>query len=64
MAASAVRGHAISFRADPFYDDDALVDVADALIVSEDGVITAFGPYDQTKVSIPEGSRSPRTRTR
>src|ERR1700753_1887950 len=54
-ASSAVRGHAISFRADPFFSDDALVDVEDALIVSEDGLITAFGPYEDTKGSVPDG---------
>ena len=52
---TAVRGHAISFRADPFFSDDALVDVEDALIVSEDGLITAFGPYEDTKGSVPDG---------
>ena len=54
-AGSAVRGHAISFRGDPFFVDDALIDVPDALIVSEGGVITAFGPYEDTKASVPEG---------
>jgi hypothetical protein len=47
VAEPAVRGHAISFRADPFREDDALVDVADALIITRDGLITHFGPYDQ-----------------
>ena len=40
---------------DPFFDDDALVDIPDALIVTQDGVITAFGPYEQTKASVPDG---------
>ena len=52
---SAVRGHAISFRGDPFYEDDAFVDIEDALIVSRDGVITAFGDYEATKASVPDG---------
>lgn len=52
---TAVRGHAISFRGDPFFDDDAFVDVADALIVSEGGLITAFGPYDEVRGSVPDG---------
>lgn len=52
---SAVRGHAISFRADPFFDDHALVDVPDALIVSERGLITAFGNYADTKAAVPDG---------
>lgn len=54
-AVTAVRGHAISFRGDPFVDDDALVDVPDALIVCEDGVITAFGDYPATKGAVPAG---------
>lgn len=52
---TAVRGHAISFSGDPFFDDDALVDVEDALIVSEDGSITAFGPYDELRDNVPDG---------
>ncbi len=53
--ASAVRGHAISFRADPFFCDEALVDVEDALIVCEDGVVTAFGPYREIEDRVPDG---------
>jgi guanine deaminase len=53
--ASAVRGHAITFRADPFFEDDALVDLPDALIVSEGGLITAFGSYPETRAAVPEG---------
>ena len=53
--ASAVRGHAITFRADPFFSDNALVDVEDALIVSHGGIIRAFGPYDEVKQEIPPG---------
>jgi guanine deaminase len=52
---TAVRGHAISYRDDPFFADDALVDIADALIVTRDGVITAFGPYEDTKSAIADG---------
>ena len=52
---SAVRGHAISFRSDPFLTDDALVDIEDALIVSEGGLITAFGPYDEARERLPDG---------
>jgi guanine deaminase len=51
----AVRGHAISFRADPFFSDDALVDIEDALVIAEDGVITAFGPYAELSNKIPAG---------
>jgi guanine deaminase len=50
---SAVRGHVISYRSDPFLSDDALVDVPDALIVSRDGVITAFGPYQDVRDAVP-----------
>ena len=42
----AVRGPAISFRADPFRDPGALVHHGDALILIEDGRIAGFGPYD------------------
>lgn len=52
---TAVRGHAISFRADPFLADDALIDVEDALIVFRDGVIAAFGPYEQLRGTLPAG---------
>jgi hypothetical protein len=51
--ASAVRGHAISFRADPFRDDDALIDISDALIVTRDGLITDFGPHEQVRQRLP-----------
>jgi guanine deaminase len=50
---TAVRGHAITYRGDPFFDDDAFVDVPDALIVCQDGKITAFGPYSQVKDQLP-----------
>ena len=50
---TAVRGHAITYTGDPFFDDDAFVDVPDALIVCEDGKITAFGPYSQVKDQLP-----------
>jgi guanine deaminase len=32
-----------------------MIDIEDALIVSDDGIITAFGPYDATKASVPNG---------
>jgi guanine deaminase len=53
--ATAVRGHAISFRGDPFFDENAFVDIEDALIVSSAGEITAFGPYAETKDQVPDG---------
>ncbi len=52
-AVTAVRGHAISFRGDPFLIDHALVDVEDALIVCEGGVIAAFGPYATERDAVP-----------
>lgn len=52
---SAVRGHAISYRGDPFFDDQAFVDITDALIVSQDGQITSFGSYDETQGAVPPG---------
>ena len=51
----AVRGHAITYTGDPFFDESAFVDVEDALIISTDGVITAFGSYEETKSQLPEG---------
>ena len=51
----AVRGHAISYRDDPFLSASALVDVPDALVIATDGVITAFGPYAALKDQLPEG---------
>jgi guanine deaminase len=53
--ATAVRGHAITFTGDPFFDDDAFVDIPDALLVSENGVITAFGPYTEIVDQVPAG---------
>jgi guanine deaminase len=52
---TAVRGHAITFKGDPFYEDDALVDIPDALIVTDNGRITAFGPYDDVVKDVPAG---------
>lgn len=53
--ASAVRGRAITFRADPFAVAEALVEIPDALIVTRDGLISAFGPYAQTRHHLPKG---------
>jgi len=50
---TAVRGHAVSYSGDPFVDPDAFVDIADALIVCADGLITRFGPYDQIRGTLP-----------
>jgi guanine deaminase len=53
VGTSAVRGHAITFTGDPFFDDNAFVDIPDALVVSRDGVITAFGPYAEFADQVP-----------
>lgn len=53
--ASAVRGRAITFTGDPFADGDALVEIPDALILTSEGRITAFGPYDQVRRQLPDG---------
>ena len=50
-----MRGHAVSFTGDPFFDADAFVDISDALIVSQDGVITVFGPYAEVADQVPAG---------
>lgn len=55
QSVSAVRGHAITYTGDPFFDDAAFVDVPDALIISVDGRIAAFGPYEQTRDAVPDG---------
>ncbi|MEV0458201.1 guanine deaminase [Catellatospora methionotrophica] len=52
---TAVRGHLVSFRADPFFDDDALVDIPDGLLVARDGLITSVGEYAATKSAVPPG---------
>lgn len=51
---SVIRGHAISFRGDPFFDPDALIDIDDAGIVCTDGVITAFGPWSEVSRDLPD----------
>jgi guanine deaminase len=60
---TAVRGHAISFKAIVLHRG-RLVDIEDALIVSRDGEITSFGPYEETKGASPTGSRSALSRRR
>ncbi|MDN4613179.1 guanine deaminase [Leifsonia sp. F6_8S_P_1B] len=45
----AVRGHIVTVKGDPFVegDDDVLVDIADGLVIIENGLITAVGPYGE-----------------
>jgi hypothetical protein len=62
-AQTAVRGHAISFQADPFFSEDALVDIEDALILSSEGVITASAHMASSAVRFQTVSRLPIIRT-
>lgn len=54
---TALRGPALTFTDDPFLVgvEKALRFESDALITIEDGIIRSFGPYDQTKGSLPPG---------
>ena len=56
-AIKALRGAAITFRADPFQATarDAMVYESDALILIEGGRIQTFGPYEQLRAAVPEG---------
>ncbi len=56
-AIKALRGAAISFRANPFEHEvhASLVHHEDALILIEDGKIKAVGPYAERATSLPEG---------
>lgn len=58
MRATAIRGQAVTFRADPFLRPPAecVLHVEDALVVMEGGRITAFGPYGEIHASLPEGA--------
>ena len=55
--ACALRGQAVTFRADPFQRPaaDCLVHVQDALVIAENGVITAFGDYAALRSQVPDG---------
>ena len=50
----ALRGHVVSCRLDPrlFPSNEAVIDIDDGLVVVEDGVIAAVGPYDSTRSSV------------
>ena len=54
MKSHALRGAALTFRADPFLvgRDAAMHYESDALVVLEDGHITGFGPYASLKNSL------------
>ena len=53
----ALRGRAISFKADPFQASagESLIFHDDALIVIEEGKISAFGPYESLHGDLPDG---------
>lgn len=57
VSCAAIRGRAVTFRANPFEvpPSESLLVEDDALIVMEDGRISAFGPYDATRAVLPEG---------
>lgn len=54
---AAVRGQLIYFKADPFFNDyqHSFIHEADGLIIVQDGLITAVGPYQQIKYQLPTG---------
>lgn len=41
----AIRGHIVSFKADPFFTDDFLVEYDDGVVVVTDGIIEKVGDY-------------------
>ncbi|WP_300719435.1 guanine deaminase [Pseudomonas sp.] len=53
----ALRGEAVTFKADPFLtsSEDALVYVEDALVLIKDGKIIEFGDFTTLKQKIPQG---------
>ena len=57
MSVTALRGHAFTFRDDPFLRSprDCLVDEPDALVLIEDGRIMAFGDYGALRHLVPDG---------
>src|SRR5690242_2740967 len=57
-SASAIRGTALTFVADPF-EVGGLASArieSDALVVMQDGRITAFGAWETTKDAVPAGT--------
>lgn len=52
----AIRGHIVTVTADPFVTSDALVEHTDGLILVENGLITAVGPYTELKDRVPAGT--------
>jgi len=53
----AVRGHIVTLTGDPFVrpDDEVLVEYTDGVVIVQDGIIVAVGPYADLAASIPDG---------
>ena len=56
-AQRAIRGHIVTFIGDPFVrpEEEVLVEHTDGLIIIDDGVISAVGPYEDLSAMIREG---------
>ncbi|WP_424216263.1 guanine deaminase (plasmid) [Streptomyces sp. BI20] len=54
---TALRGTIVHFTDDPFLvgKEKAFVSHEDGLLIAEDGIITAVGPWSETKEKLPEG---------
>ncbi|MCW2961382.1 MAG: guanine deaminase [Thermoleophilia bacterium] len=52
----ALRGHAVTFTGDPFYapSNEVFLDIPDALVLIEDGIITRFGPWNELHHLVPD----------
>ncbi|ROP64855.1 guanine deaminase [Curtobacterium sp. ZW137] len=55
QTSTAVRGHVVTVVGDPFLNGDeaVLVEHTDGIVVVEDGVITAVGPYAELRSTLP-----------
>ncbi|MFP5391164.1 MAG: guanine deaminase [Gammaproteobacteria bacterium] len=53
MPTTCYRGHLLHFRADPAFDDRALISHEDGLLVVENGKVTASGDYAQLARTLP-----------
>lgn len=53
----AIRGHIVSVKGDPFIegDDDVLLDIADGVVVVQNGLITDVGSFSELKDRLPDG---------
>lgn len=48
----AIRGHIVTFKADPFFTDDFLVEYSDGLVIIKDGKVSEVGDYQALKGKI------------